>query len=675
MWKPSTWVSLVPTGLGQRKPNHYLDMARVAWANRDQLPFAWRILYAGRLRRLRARHDGPARLDDGRHAPVHGAARAAAAEYGARPRPARARRRDAAPGAARRRSCASSDGCPNRSSAAPASAGFRVIGWDEALDIAAGAPARHRSGSRRVLPDVEGHHERVVLRRAEGRAHLRQRERGQLRAAVPCGLDGGDEGGARARRVHVQLRRLDWRRPRRVLRVEHPQQPAGHDQVSLLRAAARHSDCRGEPAARARPRALLDPVGDRERAVRHQAGRSLVRGSHGRRSRLPRRDAASASRDGRRRSCVPRRAHERVRRRRRRRRSASRGPPSRPRAARRAPTSSASRACSRIGPNTVLVWSMGLTQHVHGVDTIRALINVALARGLAGRPHRGMMPIRGHSGVQGGAEVGCVPAVDDATRARWSALWGVSVPAERGLSADGMLAASAARRHRRLLAGGRQLPRNDRRCAAHPRGAAAPAPSRPPRHRPLVGDAGGPIGHGARAARNDSVRGAWRRPPRPRPNAGSSFHPRSRDGASAARVPEWWAIGRSGRSCRARRGRGAAIRRRGRHQGRDRASGSPLCGHRTPARARRPGAMGRTAPVRARSVRHARRTRARERRAPAGPPPRTAHLFRVDAPRKAVQLHGAACCRSAHRRLPRLHSDQPRRCRADRAPRTARASG
>ena len=52
---------------------------------------------------------------------------------------------------------------------------------------------------------------------------------------------------------------------------------------------------------------------------------------------------------------------------------------------------------------------MGLTQHAHGVDTIRALLNVALARGLVGRPHRGLMPIRGHSGVQGGAEVGCTP--------------------------------------------------------------------------------------------------------------------------------------------------------------------------------------------------------------------------------------------------------------------------
>jgi hypothetical protein len=38
------WVSLVPTGLNQQKPNHYLEMLRVAWKNRDELPFAWRIL-------------------------------------------------------------------------------------------------------------------------------------------------------------------------------------------------------------------------------------------------------------------------------------------------------------------------------------------------------------------------------------------------------------------------------------------------------------------------------------------------------------------------------------------------------------------------------------------------------------------------------------------------------
>ena len=34
-------------GFGQQKPHHYLEMARVAWENRDELPFAWRILRDG----------------------------------------------------------------------------------------------------------------------------------------------------------------------------------------------------------------------------------------------------------------------------------------------------------------------------------------------------------------------------------------------------------------------------------------------------------------------------------------------------------------------------------------------------------------------------------------------------------------------------------------------------
>jgi anaerobic selenocysteine-containing dehydrogenase len=95
-------------------------------------------------------------------------------------------------------------------------------------------------------------------------------------------------------------------------------------------------------------------------------------------------------------------------------------------------------------PHTVFVWSMGLTQHARGVDTIGALINVALARGLPGRPNCGLVPIRGHSGVQGGAEVGCVPTVDEATAARWSAVWEFPVHAERGWTAPEMLDRSAA---------------------------------------------------------------------------------------------------------------------------------------------------------------------------------------------------------------------------------------
>ncbi len=95
-------------------------------------------------------------------------------------------------------------------------------------------------------------------------------------------------------------------------------------------------------------------------------------------------------------------------------------------------------------PNAVFVWSMGLTQHAHGVDTVRALVNVGLARGLPGRPNAGLVPIRGHSGVQGGAEVGCAPSVDAATAARWSDVWGFPVPSSAGWAATEMVAQSAA---------------------------------------------------------------------------------------------------------------------------------------------------------------------------------------------------------------------------------------
>jgi molybdopterin-dependent oxidoreductase alpha subunit len=92
--------------------------------------------------------------------------------------------------------------------------------------------------------------------------------------------------------------------------------------------------------------------------------------------------------------------------------------------------------------SAVFVWSMGITQHRFGVDNVQSIVNLALARGFLGREKCGLMPIRGHSGVQGGAEVGAVPwtfpggrAVGDATAADMSELWGFEVPAWRGLSA------------------------------------------------------------------------------------------------------------------------------------------------------------------------------------------------------------------------------------------------
>jgi predicted molibdopterin-dependent oxidoreductase YjgC len=93
---------------------------------------------------------------------------------------------------------------------------------------------------------------------------------------------------------------------------------------------------------------------------------------------------------------------------------------------------------------------MGVTQHRHGVDTVQAIMNLALARGLIGREFSGVMPIRGHSGVQGGSEVGCVPnifpggrPVSAETAAEMGALWGFEPSATPGLSAAEQIEAAA----------------------------------------------------------------------------------------------------------------------------------------------------------------------------------------------------------------------------------------
>jgi molybdopterin-dependent oxidoreductase alpha subunit len=98
--------------------------------------------------------------------------------------------------------------------------------------------------------------------------------------------------------------------------------------------------------------------------------------------------------------------------------------------------------------NAVLVWSMGVTQHTHGADTVHALINLALARGWFGRKHAGMMPIRGHSGVQGGAEMGAYATtfpggkkISAENAAHFSELWGFDVPSTPGLDSVAQLRA------------------------------------------------------------------------------------------------------------------------------------------------------------------------------------------------------------------------------------------
>ena len=103
----------------------------------------------------------------------------------------------------------------------------------------------------------------------------------------------------------------------------------------------------------------------------------------------------------------------------------------------------------RDSPRAVFVWSMGITQHTHGGDAVSAVLNLGLAMGYVGREKTGLMPIRGHSSVQGGAEMGCYATalpggkpITPGNVAELSAQYGFPVPDWTGLNAVEMVEAA-----------------------------------------------------------------------------------------------------------------------------------------------------------------------------------------------------------------------------------------
>ena len=61
--------------------------------------------------------------------------------------------------------------------------------------------------------------------------------------------------------------------------------------------------------------------------------------------------------------------------------------------------------------NAVFAWGMGITHHRHGVDNVEAIANLALLRGMVGKPGAGLLPLRGHSNVQGIGTIGVKPVL------------------------------------------------------------------------------------------------------------------------------------------------------------------------------------------------------------------------------------------------------------------------
>ena len=90
----------------------------------------------------------------------------------------------------------------------------------------------------------------------------------------------------------------------------------------------------------------------------------------------------------------------------------------------------------------MILWGMGISQHIHGTDNARCLIALSLMTGQVGRPGTGLHPLRGQNNVQGASDAGLIPMMlpdyrrvdNDVARAAFEALWGHALDPNPGLT-------------------------------------------------------------------------------------------------------------------------------------------------------------------------------------------------------------------------------------------------
>lgn len=87
----------------------------------------------------------------------------------------------------------------------------------------------------------------------------------------------------------------------------------------------------------------------------------------------------------------------------------------------------------RASKNTVFAWGMGMTHHRHGVENIEYISNLALLRGMIGKPGAGLLPLRGHSNVQGIGTMGVKPVLADDVLRKLESELGIQLPTSTGL--------------------------------------------------------------------------------------------------------------------------------------------------------------------------------------------------------------------------------------------------
>ena len=91
---------------------------------------------------------------------------------------------------------------------------------------------------------------------------------------------------------------------------------------------------------------------------------------------------------------------------------------------------------------SIIFWGMGISQHIHGTDNARCLIDLSLMTGQVGRPGTGLHPLRGQNNVQGASDAGLVPmffpdyqlVTQEDVRSRFEEFWNTELDPERGLT-------------------------------------------------------------------------------------------------------------------------------------------------------------------------------------------------------------------------------------------------
>ncbi|MCA9296347.1 MAG: molybdopterin-dependent oxidoreductase, partial [Phycisphaerales bacterium] len=82
---------------------------------------------------------------------------------------------------------------------------------------------------------------------------------------------------------------------------------------------------------------------------------------------------------------------------------------------------------------TIFCWAMGMTHHVHGVQNVQMIANLAIARGMIGKPGCGLLPLRGHSNVQGVGSMGVTPKLKQAIFDGLESSFGLTLPTSPGM--------------------------------------------------------------------------------------------------------------------------------------------------------------------------------------------------------------------------------------------------